>query len=96
MAEQLDIDPDGSLTIAIQHESPGPGHEANWLPSPAGEFLMCCACTSPRAACTTATTSSRPSSLATERQTEAVAIGPTGSDNGAGAKSHDCPARSRR
>jgi len=31
---------DGSLDIYIQHESPGKGKEANWLPAPAGEFNM--------------------------------------------------------
>jgi hypothetical protein len=29
---------DGSLTIYIQHESPGPDKESNWLPTPAGDF----------------------------------------------------------
>ena len=44
--EQLDRRPhtrprvgaDGSLTIYLQHESPGPGKEPNWLPTPAGDF----------------------------------------------------------
>jgi len=41
MAEKLDINADGSLTIYIQAESTGEDKEANWLPSPqAGFFLM--------------------------------------------------------
>lgn len=31
---------DGSLTIYLQHESPGPEAEANWLPSNAGPFSL--------------------------------------------------------
>jgi len=32
--------PDGSLTIYLQHTSPGEEKEANWLPAPAGPFLL--------------------------------------------------------
>jgi hypothetical protein len=31
---------DGSLTIYIQHNSPGPDKESNWLPTPNGPFFM--------------------------------------------------------
>lgn len=33
-------DPDGGVTIYVQHQSPGPEKEANWLPSPEGPFQM--------------------------------------------------------
>jgi len=40
MAEQLETDADGGLTIAIQHDSPGTGKDTNWLPAPAEAFFM--------------------------------------------------------
>ena len=38
MLPQLQRDPDGGLTLLIQHDSPGADREANWLPAPAGPF----------------------------------------------------------
>jgi hypothetical protein len=35
----LKNNPDGSLTLYFQRESPGKDKEANWLPAPAGEFV---------------------------------------------------------
>jgi hypothetical protein len=33
-------DPDGSLTLYVQNESPGKDKEANWLPAPKGPFTL--------------------------------------------------------
>jgi hypothetical protein len=35
---RLRFDGDGSLTLYLQHASPGGPHELNWLPTPAGSF----------------------------------------------------------
>jgi hypothetical protein len=32
--------PDGSVDLYIQHESPGADKESNWLPAPAGKFVL--------------------------------------------------------
>lgn len=40
MLPDLRRDPDGGLTLLIQHESPGPEWESNWLPAPDGPFYM--------------------------------------------------------
>jgi hypothetical protein len=34
------FNPDGSLTLYFQHESPGKEKEANWLPAPEGPFTL--------------------------------------------------------
>jgi hypothetical protein len=39
MLPGLRRDADGGLTLYLQHESPGPNRESNWLPAPAGPFL---------------------------------------------------------
>lgn len=40
MAGQFRRDADGGVTLRIQHESPGKGWEANWLPAPRGPFTL--------------------------------------------------------
>ncbi|MEJ2379271.1 MAG: DUF1214 domain-containing protein, partial [Pseudolabrys sp.] len=41
MAEKLQTNPDGSLTLYIQHDFPGMEKKVNWLPAPKeGFFLM--------------------------------------------------------
>lgn len=40
MLANLVRNPDGGITIYLQHTTPGPEKEANWLPTPAGDFQM--------------------------------------------------------
>ncbi|MDE1179210.1 DUF1254 domain-containing protein [Paraburkholderia sp.] len=40
MLPGLKTDRDGGITIYIQSESPGSAREANWLPAPAGPFMV--------------------------------------------------------
>jgi hypothetical protein len=40
MAEVLDPDADGGLTLLIRHDSPGAERETNWLPAPAQGFFL--------------------------------------------------------
>ena len=39
MLPGLTKDPDGGITLYVQHESPGKDKESNWLPAPAGPFF---------------------------------------------------------
>ena len=36
--QRLQTGADGSVTILMRHESPGPDATANWLPAPVGKF----------------------------------------------------------
>jgi hypothetical protein len=38
--DRLKFEDDGSLTLYVQHESPGKDKESNWLPAPKGEFNL--------------------------------------------------------
>jgi DNA sulfur modification protein DndE len=38
--DRLKAGADGSVTIYLQRERPGPDREANWLPAPAGPFYV--------------------------------------------------------
>jgi hypothetical protein len=38
---------DGSVTIYMQHDSPGQDNESNWLPAPAGKFRPVLRCYEP-------------------------------------------------
>ena len=47
MIDQLTMDPDGGFTLYIQHESPGPEKEINWLPVPSEKFGLTFRCYQP-------------------------------------------------
>jgi hypothetical protein len=38
--DKLQTNPDGSVDLYIQHESPGRAKESNWLPAPADRFIL--------------------------------------------------------
>ena len=38
--DKLQLNPDGSLDLYLQAESPGKDKEANWLPAPKGGFNL--------------------------------------------------------
>lgn len=48
MVNDFKKNPDGSVTIYIQHDSPGKELESNWLPCPSGLFTMAFRCYLPR------------------------------------------------
>ena len=40
LAKFLKANPDCSIDLYLQHDSPGADKEANWLPAPAGKFIL--------------------------------------------------------
>jgi hypothetical protein len=38
--QNLKSNPDGSVDIYVQKDPPGADKEANWLPAPAGKFIL--------------------------------------------------------
>ena len=38
--DALKANPDGSVDLYVQHQSPGKDKESNWLPAPAGDFIL--------------------------------------------------------
>lgn len=50
--DKLTFNKDGSLTLYIQHQSPGAEKESNWLPAPDSIFTLTMRCYSPRPAIT--------------------------------------------
>ena len=48
MLSGLKKDADEGLTLYVQHESPGPDKESNWLPAPSGEFFLALRLYSPK------------------------------------------------
>jgi hypothetical protein len=38
--QDLKVNPDGSVDLYIQKDSPGADRESNWLPAPAGKFIL--------------------------------------------------------
>jgi hypothetical protein len=50
MVPSLKRDKDDGITLYVQHDSPGPELESNWLPAPSGPFFMAMRLYGPKAA----------------------------------------------